>query len=129
SLEHLGERFDNPRAAVICEALETATTQVLLQRKSPLRKVHQLDNRGSHFYLALFWAQALTEQTADAELAARFAPVAEALAGAEEKILEELNAAQGQPVDLGGYYRTDAAKVAAAMRPSATFNGILESLA
>ncbi len=126
SLEHLSERFDQAPARIVGEALEQATAQVLLQRKAPSRKVHELDNRGSHFYLALFWAQALSEQTDDRDLAKRFAPLAAALADNEATILAELNGAQGEPVDLGGYYLTDDALVSAAMRPSATFNAILE---
>ena len=125
SLDHLGERFDNAAARLLGETLDAATAQLLLNRKAPSRKVHELDNRGSQFYLALYWARAIADQTTDPELAARFAPVAEALATHEKQIVDELNAAQGSPQNLGGYYRLDPAKAERAMRPSATFNEIL----
>jgi len=128
SLEHLGEHFDNARARLLGETLEEATAQLLLNRKAPSRKVHELDNRGSQFYLALYWAQAIAAQRTDPELAARFAPVARALAENEAKILAELNAAQGAPQDLGGYYRPDPAKAERAMRPSQTFNAIIDGI-
>ena len=98
------------------------------ENRSPSRKVGELDNRGSHFYLALYWARELAAQTADAELASAFAPVAEVLARDEQAIVTELNAVQGAPVDLGGYYQPDPAKAAAAMRPSATLNAALQLL-
>ena len=128
SLDHLGEHFDNAAARRLGEALDEATAQLLLQNKAPSRKVHELDNRGSQFYLALYWAQALAAQSDDAALAERFAPIAAVLEENEAKIVEELNAAQGPPQDLGGYYRLDAAKAEAAMRPSATFNEIVASI-
>jgi isocitrate dehydrogenase len=128
SLEHLGEHFDNAEARLLGETLDEATAQLLLNRKAPSRKVHELDNRGSQFYLALYWAQALAKQTTDPELAQRFEPVAEALAANETKIVEELNEAQGPPQDLGGYYRLDAARAEQAMRPSPTLNGIIDSI-
>jgi len=128
SLEHLGENFDNAAARLLGETLDTATAQLLLNRKAPSRKVHELDNRGSQFYLALYWAQAVAAQDTDKELAARFAPIAESLAANEEKIVEELNAAQGPAQDIGGYYRPDVELAEKAMRPSATFNGIIDSI-
>src|SRR5699024_4682197 len=105
SLEHLAESTDNAKARVLADALDAATGRVLDEGRSPSRKVNELDNRGSHFYLALHWAQALAAQTTDADLAARFAPLAEALAADEDAIVRELNAVQGSPVDLGGYYQ------------------------
>ncbi len=128
SLDHLGEQFDNAAARLLGETLDTATAQLLLNRKAPSRKVHELDNRGSQFYLALYWAQALAEQKRDTDLARRFAPVAAALAANESKIVAELDAAQGAPQDIGGYYRPDPALTEKAMRPSATFNAIIDSL-
>jgi isocitrate dehydrogenase len=125
SLDHLGERYDNAGARILGETLDDATAALLLNRKVPSRKVHELDNRGSHFYLALFWAQALAAQEADAQLADRFASVAAALAENEAKIVAELNAAQGSAQDIGGYYKPDSALVAQAMRPSATLNEIV----
>ena len=128
SLEHLGEHFDNAAARLLGETLDEATAQLLLNRKAPSRKVHELDNRGSHFYLALYWAQALAQQRTDEALASRFAPVAEALAANEKKIVDELNGAQGPAQDIGGYYRPDPAQTDAAMRPSATLNGIIDAI-
>ncbi|PRQ09676.1 NADP-dependent isocitrate dehydrogenase [Enhygromyxa salina] len=128
SLEHLAERYELPQANLLGTALDAATTQYLLQDKSPSRKVNELDNRGSHFYLAMFWAQALAAQTGDAALAGRFAKVAEALSSNEAKIVAELNAAQGASVDLGGYYQPNEALAAKAMRPSATFNEIIAAV-
>ncbi len=125
SFEHLAEVTGNPRATVLAETLDRATGTLLEEGRSPSRKVHELDNRGSHFYLALYWAQELAAQTADAELAARFAPLAEALAANEATIVDELNAVQGSPVDFGGYYLPDPAKAATVMRPSVTFNQLL----
>ncbi|MCB0000108.1 MAG: NADP-dependent isocitrate dehydrogenase, partial [Anaerolineales bacterium] len=125
SLEDLGGKSGNNRAQILADALNDATGQILANNKSPLRRVHQLDNRGSHFYLAMYWAQALAAQDKDAELQAKFAPVAAQLAANEAQILAELEAAQGSPVDIGGYYHPDPAKTTAAMRPSATFNAIL----
>nr|WP_252508627.1 NADP-dependent isocitrate dehydrogenase [Magnetospira sp. QH-2] len=126
SLEHLADTTGNARAALLGKTLDTATEQVLLNGKSPSRKVGEIDNRGSHFYIALYWAQALATQSDDADLAAHFAPMAAQLAANEAKIVEELDAAQGAPVDLGGYYHADPTRVAAAMRPSPTLNGIID---
>jgi len=128
SLEHLGGHFDNPGARLLGEALEDATAKLLQSRKAPSRKVNELDNRGSQLYLTLYWARALAAQTTNPELAARFAPVAEALESNEQTILDEIDATQGRPQDLGGYYRLDPEAAARAMRPSATFNGILEGI-
>jgi isocitrate dehydrogenase len=125
SLEFLAEKTDNPRAAVLGKTLDDATGTLLETGKSPSRRAGELDNRGSHFYLALYWAQALSRQTDDAELASTFAPLAERLAADEEKIVGELNGVQGSPVDLGGYYFVDKAKADEVMRPSATFNAAL----
>jgi len=128
SCEFLADATDNPRAAILGTTLDAATGQLLENGKSPSRKVGELDNRGSHFYLALYWAQALAAQGDDAELAAKFAPLAAALADAEEAIVGELSAVQGEPVDLGGYYLVDRAKADAVMRPSPTFNAALRGL-
>lgn len=128
SLEHLATTSDNKRAQVLADALDAATGTFLLENKSPSRKVGEIDNRGSHYYLAMYWAKELAAQTADAELAAAFAPVAEALAANEDQINKELLEVQGQPVDLGGYYRPDADKASAAMRPSATLNAAIDAL-
>ncbi|HET6435767.1 MAG TPA: NADP-dependent isocitrate dehydrogenase [Xanthomonadaceae bacterium] len=129
SLEHLAERHGDARVRVLADALDQANARILENNRSPARKVGELDNRGTHFYLALYWAQALAAQGTDATLRARFAPLAQALADAEQRILEELVAVQGKPVDIGGYYHPDMAKVRAAMRPSATFNAALGQLA
>ncbi len=128
SLEHLGNTYDNPKALVLAEALDQAIAQFLDNDKSPARKVGRIDNRGSHFYLALYWAEALAAQTKDAGLKARFAPVAQQLRQNEAQINAELIAAQGHPVDMGGYYRPDLAKTTRAMRPSATLNVIIDGL-
>ena len=125
SLEHLAHVTDNPRAKVLADALDRATGKFLDENKSPSRKVNELDNRGSHFYLAMYWAEALAQQTHDAELAQHFSSVAEAMAANEAKIIEELNTVQGVPMDVGGYYKPDPEKAAAAMRPSATLNEII----
>ncbi|MGB3463197.1 MAG: NADP-dependent isocitrate dehydrogenase [Rhodanobacter lindaniclasticus] len=125
SLEHLGQRDDNIRVEVLAKTLDQANSKFLDTNKSPSRKVGELDNRGSHFYLALYWAQALAAQDEDADLKARFAPLAQALGANEDKIVAELNAAQGKPVDIGGYYHPDLGKVSRAMRPSATLNAAL----
>lgn len=127
SLEHLAQGFDRPQVKVLADALDTATTQFLLDNKSPSRKVGELDNRGSHFYLALYWAQALASQKTDLKLQADFTGIAKALSDAEAKIVLELNGVQGHPVDLGGYYSPDPKKAAAAMRPSSTLNHIIDS--
>ena len=126
SLEHLAGVFDLPKAAIMGNALDDATTQYLLNNKSPSRKVNELDNRGTHFYVAMYWAQALAAQEKDAVLAGHFAPLAAALAANEDAIVSELNAVQGVAKDLGGYYHPDPAKAVAAMRPSGTFNGIID---
>ncbi|WP_113717027.1 NADP-dependent isocitrate dehydrogenase [Arthrobacter dokdonensis] len=128
SFEHLAVSKGNARAQILANTLDRATGTFLLQNKSPKRKVGEIDNRGSHFHLAKFWAQELAAQTSDAELAADFAAVAAELTDNEETIISELLAVQGSPVDLGGYYRTDAAKVAAIMRPSATLNKAIGKL-
>jgi len=107
---------------VLAKTLDQATGQLLDNDRSPSRKVNELDNRGSHFYLALYWAQALAAQTEDVDLQQRFAPIAKKLSDSEATIVEELNAAQGAAVDIGGYYQPDTAKAAQAMRPSDTFN-------
>ena len=128
SLEHLAAVFNNDKAQVLADTLDVANTKFLAENKSPSRKVNELDNRGSHFYLALYWAQALAAQDADAELKARFTPLAEALTADEAKIVDELNAAQGVAMNVGGYYKPDAALATEAMRPSATFNAALAAL-
>jgi isocitrate dehydrogenase len=128
SLEHVANTFKNAKAAVLAETLDLAIAKFLDNDKSPARKVGQIDNRGSHFYLALYWAQALAAQTKDAVLQARFAKVAQQLADSETKINQELIAAQGQPVDMGGYYHPDHAKTSKAMRPSPTLNAIIDGL-
>jgi isocitrate dehydrogenase len=128
SFEHLAQTRNNPKAQVLADALDEANAKFLATDKSPARKVGQIDNRGSHFYLAMYWAEALATQTADAELAAKFAPVAKALQENEGKINEELIAAQGNPQDVGGYYHPDSEKAYAAMRPSATLNAIVDSI-
>ncbi|OZI31457.1 isocitrate dehydrogenase (NADP(+)) [Bordetella genomosp. 10] len=128
SLEHLGNTYKNAKANVLAKTLDAATGKFLDNDKSPARKVGGLDNRGSHFYLALYWAQALAEQTEDKDLQAKFAPVAKALTENEAKIVQELAATQGKPVDIGGYYRPDTGKTSKAMRPSATLNAVLESI-
>ena len=128
SLEHIGISFGNRRAAVLAETLDTAIGKFLDENKSPARKVGEIDNRGSHFYLATYWAEALAAQTADAELQARFASVVKALVANDAAINAELIAAQGSPVDMGGYYQPDPVKTAAAMRPSATLNQIIDAL-
>jgi len=128
SLEHFAAANDNPKAAVLGRTLDDATDLFLRNDKSPSRKVHELDNRGSHFYLALYWAQALADQTEDADLQAAFAPVAAELASGEESIVREMIDVQGPPADLGGYYLVDAGKTSAVMRPSATFNAIMGKL-
>jgi isocitrate dehydrogenase len=125
SLEDLGIKTGNAKAKILATTLDAATGRLLDNRKSPSPKTGELDNRGSQFYLALYWAQALAAQTEDLGLAAHFAPLAKALADNEQKILAELAAVQGKPADIGGYYFADPAKVDAVMRPSATFNAAL----
>jgi isocitrate dehydrogenase len=129
SLEHIGRSFKNDKAVVLADTLDKAIGKFLDNNKSPARKVGQIDNRGSHFYLALYWAEALAEQKQDKELQARFAKVAKQLAESAQKIDAELIAAQGKPMDVGGYYRPDQKKAAAAMRPSATLNAIVDAMA
>jgi isocitrate dehydrogenase len=128
SLEHLAQTFKNQKAQVLAETLDQANGKILDNNKSPARKVGEIDNRGSHFYLAMYWAQALAAQTKDKELQARFAPLAKALTENEAKINAELIAAQGKPVDMGGYYHPDFDKTSRAMRPSATFNAALAAI-
>ncbi|MCH1931375.1 NADP-dependent isocitrate dehydrogenase [Shewanella sp. A25] len=125
SLEHLSQTVGNPKAQVLADTLDQAIGQFLDSNKSPSRRVGELDNRGSHFYLAMYWAQALAAQTQDEQLQAHFIPLAESLTAYEQVIVAELNNAQGAPVDLGGYYRLDAAKAEKAMRPSETLNKLL----
>jgi isocitrate dehydrogenase len=125
SLEMLAEKTDNPRAKLLADTLDRATGRVLEENRSPSRKTGELDNRGSHFYLALYWAQELADEKDDAELAEAFAPLAESLAENEEAIVAELAGVQGSPVDIGGYYRPDPERMSAAMRPSATLNRLL----
>lgn len=129
SLEHMALRTSNPRAKLLAQTLDQATGVLLDKNKSPGRDVHQLDNRGSHYYLAMYWARQLANQTEDNTLAALFAPVAQALEEKESLILKELDAAQGHTVDIGGYYRPDTQKTNAAMRPSNTFNTIIDGIA
>ena len=128
SFEHCGEAFKNDRAKLLAETLDQAIGEHMEQRRSPSRRVNELDTRGSHFYLALYWAEMLAKQTRDPELAARFTEVARQLAGNEDKIVQELNDAQGQPVDIGGYYHPNDGMAAKAMRPSATLNAIVDSI-
>ena len=127
SLEHVFNVTGNKRAKVLAEALDTATGEFLDTNKSPSRKAGELDNRGSHFYLAMYWAKALAKHDGDAEFKARFSKLAEDLLANEATIVNELNSIQGGPVDMGGYYKPDAVKVSAAMRPSATLNRILDA--
>ena len=129
SLEHLAATFKNDKAQVLSETLDQAVAKFLDNNKSPARKVGQIDNRGSHFYLALYWAEALAAQSKDKELQAKFTKVAQQLSANEAKINEELLAAQGKPVDMGGYYHPNPAKLEKAMRPSATLNAIVDSIA
>jgi isocitrate dehydrogenase len=128
SFEHLSDYTGNAKAKVLADTLDAATGTFLENDKSPGRALGTIDNRGSHFYLALYWAQELAQQTTDADLAAAFAPIAEALASQEQAIVDELVAVQGHPVDIGGYYHPDTAKVDAAMRPSPTLNGIIDAM-
>jgi len=128
SLEHLSEKTGNPRAKILADALDKATEKLLETNKSPSPKVHELDNRGSQFYLAMYWADAMAAQTTDPELQRRFAPLARALSETEAKILEESNSVQGRSVDIGGYYAPNPNMASQAMRPSPTFNTALEQL-
>ena len=129
SFEHLANVTGNERARILGETLDAATGELLENGKSPARRLGQIDNRGSHFYIALYWAQALVAQTADAELAATFAPIAAELSANEQTIVEELLAVQGHPADIGGYYAPDAEKATAIMRPSPTFNAAIDAIA
>ncbi len=128
SLEHLSDNIDNPRAKVLGEALDEATSRLLEENKSPSRKVNEIDNRGSHYYLAIYWSKALANQDSDQELKAKFDSVAKQLKEKEAQINEELIAAQGSPVDIGGYYQPNKEKVSNAMRPSSTLNEIIDSI-
>jgi len=128
SLEDMGIKNGNNKAKVLAKALDDATGKLLDNNQSPSPKTGELDNRGSHFYLAMYWAQELAAQKDDAELAAKFAPLAKQLVDNEQKIIAELKAVQGKPVEIGGYYMADPEKVAAVMRPSATFNAALKSV-
>ncbi|MGX0891293.1 isocitrate dehydrogenase [Pseudomonas sp. ADAK2 TE3594] len=128
SLEHLGVTYNNPKALVLAKTLDQATGQFLDNNKSPSRKVGNIDNRGSHFYLALYWAQALAAQTEDAALQAQFGELAKTLTENEATIVAELNAVQGKPVDIGGYYHANAELISKAMRPSNTFNAAIAAL-
>jgi isocitrate dehydrogenase len=128
SFEHEAEANNNPKAKILADTLDNATVSLLQNGKSPSRKVKELDNRGSHFYLALYWAQELAKQTADADLQAKFAPIADALASNEAKIVEELNAVQGDAMDIDGYYSPSPAKAEDSMRPSDTLNAIIDAI-
>jgi isocitrate dehydrogenase len=127
-LEHLSSVFVNAKAQVLADTLGIANAKFLTENKSPSRKVNELDNRGSHFYLALYWAEALATQDQDAELKTRFAPLAGALTANESQIVDELNTVQGVAMDIGGYYRPELEKIQEAMRPSATLNAALAAL-
>ena len=128
SLEEVADKESNSKLKVVAEALDVATSQYLLNNKSPSRKVNELDNRGSHFYLALYWSQALASQNCCEELKAEFTPLAQILTDNEQIIVDELNAVQGAPVDISGYYDPCDDKAADAMRPSATFNEAIANL-
>jgi len=127
SLEDIANKNNNAQAKILADALDAATAELLINNKSPKRRTGELDNRGSHYFLACFWAKALAEQTEDAELAATFAPLAKALAEKEAIILDELSTAQGKAVDMGGYFQPEAAKLEVAMRPSATLNSLIDA--
>jgi len=127
SIEEVAKKTGNQQAAILARTLDEATGKLLENGKSPSFRTGELDNRGSHFYLALYWAQALAEQTEDRELAARFAPLAKTLTDNEEKIAAEFSAVQGHPVEIGGYYLADSEKTKAVMRPSPTFNAALRA--
>ncbi|MBP6801988.1 MAG: NADP-dependent isocitrate dehydrogenase, partial [Zoogloea sp.] len=127
SLEELGIKTGNNKAKILAKTLDDATGKLLDNNKSPSPRTGELDNRGSQFYLSMYWAQELAAQTDDAELQAQFAPLAKALTENEQKIVDELKAVQGQPVDIGGYYLADSEKCKAVMRPSATLNAILKA--
>jgi len=129
SFEHLADVNNNPKAQILADTLDAATSKLLDQGKSPSRKVNELDNRGSHFYLALYWAEALAEQNEDADLKTKFTKLAADLAGNEKAIIDELNSAQGDEVDIDGYYFPAEAKAVSAMRPSAILNGLIDGFA
>jgi isocitrate dehydrogenase len=129
SFEHLATSTGNARAQVLADTLDRATGTFLLENKSPSRRVGELDNRGSHYFLARYWAEELAKQTDDADLAAAFGSVAKELSSKEETIVGELAEVQGSPVDIGGYYRPEDAKASAVMRPSATLNQVIAGLA
>jgi isocitrate dehydrogenase len=128
SLEHLARKDGNDKAMVLAETLDKATERFLENNRSPSRKVHEIDNRGSHFYLAMYWAEALAHQKKDDELREKFTPIANAMVANTKKIMDELDAAQGSPVELGGYYKPDDEMAARAMRPSETLNEIIDSI-
>ena len=128
SLEHLGLKYGNQKALVLAETLDNATSEFLLKDRSPSRKVGELDNRGSHFYLAMYWAEALSSQNKDSELRDKFSVIVKLMKANEDLIVKELNDAQGKPVNIGGYYMPDAKLISAAMRPSKTFNDIIASV-
>ncbi|MDH3326054.1 MAG: NADP-dependent isocitrate dehydrogenase, partial [Gammaproteobacteria bacterium] len=128
SLEHLAVNFNNPKAQILADTLDVATSRFLENNKSPSSKVRELDNRGSHFYLAMYWAEAIAAQTTDTELQTHFASLAKTLTSNEDKIVNELNNAQGPAVDIGGYYLLDAQAVSKIMRPSVTFNEALAAI-
>jgi isocitrate dehydrogenase len=128
SLEDLGLKAGNKKASVLAKALDKATGLLLDNKKGPSTRTGELDNRGSHFYLAMYWAQAMAEQTEDLELQKHFAPLAQTLSANEAKIISELKAVQGKPVDIGGYFMPDMKKLEAIMRPSATFNAALAAI-
>ena len=128
SLDHLGENFSNSKASVLGAALDKATTEFLQNDRSPSRKVNEPDNRASHFYLALYWAQALAEQNDDSELKAHFAGIAKEMEAKTDTIIKELIDPQGVKLDIKGYYKPDEGIVAKAMRPSATWNGIVDKI-
>jgi isocitrate dehydrogenase len=128
SIEDLAQKTQNEKAQVLAEALDQANSQFLNNNKSPSRKVGELDTRGSHFYLAMYWAQALAEQTKDKDLQDQFTPIAQQLSDNENKILEELIAVQGKAADLGGYYCMDKTLTSKVMRPSVTLNAVIDNL-
>ncbi len=128
SFEHLSQVTGNKKAQVLASTLDTATAKFLDNDKSPSRKVGGIDNRGSHFYLAMYWAQALAEQNDDAELKSRFRKTADAMTGQEQTIVSELNDVQGKPVSIGGYYRPNVELTERAMRPSAALNSIIAAV-
>jgi isocitrate dehydrogenase len=128
SINTLGKSFNNNQAIILADCLEKGVEKLLMDGKSPSRKVNELDNRGSHFYLALFWAEELAKQDDDQEIKAKFSEVYKALKENENNIVDELNSLQGKPADLGGYYHTDMNKIVAQMRPSAKFNSIIDNI-